>query len=146
MTLPFEIVVASADLENRRRLSEILSNQGLDPVCVSSVRECYEVLAQRPVGLIFSDPHLADGDYQDFLRSCGSNSQKPRVVVTSLSADWDEFREAMRLGAFDVIRVPCRPTDVEWMVIQANRDEQQRPTTRLLQNSGFAAAKASSAS
>jgi FixJ family two-component response regulator len=44
-------------------------------------------------------------------------------VVTSSTADWDEFLEAMRLGAPDVIARPCRATDVEWMVIQALRYE-----------------------
>jgi hypothetical protein len=33
---------------------------------------------------------------------------------------------AMREGAFDVIAAPCRPTDVEWMVIQAKRDARSR--------------------
>jgi DNA-binding NtrC family response regulator len=41
----------------------------------------------------------------------------------SSTADWDEFLEAMRLGAFDVIASPCRATDVEWMIIQALRYE-----------------------
>ena len=47
-------------------------------------------------------------------------------MVTSRESDWDEYLEAIRLGAFDVIASPCRPTDVEWMVIQARRDERVR--------------------
>src|SRR5579864_8059597 len=72
------------------------------------------------VGLIFCDSHLADGKYQDLLAPYG-----PRVVVMSRGADWEEFREAMQWGAFDVISAPCRPTDVEWMVIQAKRQERK---------------------
>lgn len=126
MTKPFDVVVVSADLENRRHLKEILTRQGLDPVCVGSLRECNENLASHPVGLVFCDPRVADGSYQDLLATYRLTDRKPRVVVTSRSADWEEFKEAMRIGAFDVISAPCRPTDVEWMVIQARRDERSR--------------------
>lgn len=49
------------------------------------------------------------------------------MVITSLHADWDEYLEAIRVGAFDVIAAPCRSTDVEWMVIQAKRDDRNWP-------------------
>jgi DNA-binding NtrC family response regulator len=61
--------------------------------------------------------------------------------VTSRGADWEEFKEAMRWGAFDVISAPCRPTDVEWMVIQARRDERHRiegPVSSRVDRSEFA--------
>jgi DNA-binding NtrC family response regulator len=126
MTTPFEIVVVSSDIENRRHLSDILTNQGLDPICTSSLRECHETLANNRVGLVFCDPHVADGSYRELLAAYRLTDHKPRVVVTSRGADWEEFKEAMRWGAFDVISAPCRPTDVEWMVIQARRDERHR--------------------
>jgi DNA-binding NtrC family response regulator len=126
MTAPFDVVVVSADLENRRHLKEILLNQGIDPICVGSLKECHENLADHRVGLVFCDPHVADGSYQELLGAYRLTDHKPRVVVTSRGAEWEEFKEAMRWGAFDVISAPCRPTDVEWMVIQANRDERHR--------------------
>jgi DNA-binding NtrC family response regulator len=126
MTPPFEVIIVSADLESRRRLSHILIEQGIDPISVSSLRECRESLAQKRVGLVFCDPHVSDGSYQELLAEYRLTNHKPRVVVTSRGADWEEFKEAMRCGAFDVISAPCRPTDVEWMVIQARRDERNR--------------------
>lgn len=129
---PFEIVVVSSDLETRRQLSHILEEQGNDPICTSSLRECHEAIAGRNVGLVFCDPHVADGNYRELLAAYRLKDWKPRVVVTSRSADWEEFKEAMRLGAFDVISAPCRPTDVEWMVIQARREERCRPDGPLM--------------
>lgn len=126
MTTPFEILVVSSDLNTRRHLSEILVNLGLDPVGLATLRECYETIAQSNVGLIFCDARVADGGYEDLLSTYRLAEHKPRVVVTSPGADWEEFKDAMRLGAFDVISAPCRPTDVEWMVIQARRDERNR--------------------
>ena len=125
MVLPFEVVVVSSDLAVRHHLAVILASLGVDSVCVSTLRECHGILAQRRVGLVFCDFHVADGNYQDFLAAYARPGEKPRVVVTSGSADWDEYKEAMRCGAFDIISVPCRHTDVEWMVIQAKRDERR---------------------
>lgn len=122
----FEVVVVSSDVESRRHLSDILVGQGMDPICMSTLRECHESLAEKHVGLVFCDPHVADGSYQELLAAYRLTDRKPRVVVTSRGADWEEFKEAMRWGAFDVISAPCRPTDVEWMVIQARRDERHR--------------------
>ncbi|HXW56182.1 MAG TPA: response regulator [Candidatus Cybelea sp.] len=126
MNTPWQILVASSDLESRRTLIQILARQGLDPISAANLAECRETMRKERVGLIFADRHLADGNYRDVLDLARSNRQKVRVVVTSSRPDWDEYLEAMRLGAFDVIAYPCRPTDVEWMVIQARRDDHNR--------------------
>jgi DNA-binding NtrC family response regulator len=119
----FDTIVVSSDIERRRQLADILIRQGADPICVSSVRECQEALAQRQARLVFCDEHVADGSYKDLLAAYRLSDRKPRLVVTSQLADWELFKEAMRSGAFDVIAAPCRPTDVEWMLIQAQREE-----------------------
>jgi DNA-binding NtrC family response regulator len=126
MTQPWEVVVVSSDLESRRDLSSILIRQGLDPICTSTLRECREIIGQKKVGVVFCDSHVSDGTYQDFLAGYRSRDERPRVIVTSRHSEWNEFKEAMRLGAFDVISSPCRPTDVEWMIIQAKRDDRMR--------------------
>lgn len=125
MASSFEVLVVSSDAVVRRHLAEILVSLGIDPVRVSTLRECHEILAQKRVGLVFCDPQVADGNYQELLSAYPADGGRPRVVVTSGTADWEEFNEAMRCGAFDVISVPCRHTDVEWMVIQAKRAERR---------------------
>jgi DNA-binding NtrC family response regulator len=123
MNIPWDILVASSDLQGRRALSNILATLGADPLTSSTVRECKELIASERVGLIFCDRLLADGNCYDLLNASRSGRTRARVVVMSSTADWDEFLEAMRLGAFDVIASPCRATDVEWMIIQALRYE-----------------------
>jgi two-component system response regulator PilR (NtrC family) len=123
MNLPWDILIASSDLEGRRALSNILAQLGVDPLTTSTIRGCKEILATERVGLIFCDRILADGNCFDLLNASRNGRTKTRIVVTSSIADWDEFLEAMRLGAFDVIASPCRSTDVEWMIIQALRYE-----------------------
>src|SRR5580698_4399280 len=127
MTVPWEVMVISSDLEDRQELVHILQQQEVDPISVSSIAESLSLLKNNLIGLVFCDAGLSDCSYLEFLSSVRSLKTKCRVVVTSRQADWDEFLEAMRLGAFDVIAAPCRPTDVEWMVIQAKRDKRSRP-------------------
>lgn len=141
----FEVLVVSSDLTLRRRLADILVSLGIDPVRLSTLRECHEVLEQRRVGLVFCDPRLSDGNYHDLLAAYPTPAARPRVVVTSGTADWDEFKEAIQRGAFDVIPVPCRHTDVEWMVIQAKRAERQAGTLGLLRAERPEQAKAAGA-
>lgn len=126
MVNDFGVVVAAAELESRLFLGEILMKLGLKPLCVPSLRDCYESIVRKNIGLIFCGTRLTDGTYTDLLSAYRRREKKPRIVVTAPSADWDGFKEAMRWGAFDVISSPCRPTDVEWMVIQAKRDERNR--------------------
>lgn len=142
MNIPWQIVVASSDLESRRALTSILTRQGLDPISASTFAECRDVIEKEAVGLVFCDRHLTDGNYRDILNVSRSAAGKVRVVVTSKHADWDEYLEAMRLGAFDVIASPCRPTDVEWMVIQAKRDERNRSRDLITPPAGNLAAHA----
>ncbi len=126
MISPFEIVVVSADLVRRGDLARILAAQGFEPICVPTLRECKEIFGEGRVGLVFCDPHVSDGDYEELLSAYRLKERKPRVVVTSTDGDWDDFKNALRLGAFDVISVPCRATDVEWIIIQAKREERNR--------------------
>jgi DNA-binding NtrC family response regulator len=130
MTSSFEVLVVSSDPILRRRLTDILVNLGIDPAQLSTLRECREILAQKLVGLVFCDARVEDGNYQDLLAAYGRSDNRPRVVVTSSTADWDEFKQAMQCGAFDVIPIPCRHTDVEWMVVQAKRAERQAEAGR----------------
>jgi len=125
MSAPWQIVIASSDPDQLCRLTEILKHQDVEPICTSTVMECRNVLFKETVGLVFCDRNLADGNYSDLIAAGRSVNSSARFVVTSPQADWEEFFDAMRLGAFDVITAPCRPKDVEWMIIQAKRDDRK---------------------
>jgi ActR/RegA family two-component response regulator len=121
----WKIVIISSDLNHLSALTEILKKREIGPVCTSAVRQYRDVLSKQSVGLVFSDSTLSDGDYRDVIAASRSVGSRARIVVTSRQADWPEFLEAIRAGAFDVISKPCRPKDVEWMVIQAKRDDRK---------------------
>ena len=123
--LAWRIVVVSSDRSQLCTLREILKRQDLEPICASMVSQCRAVLSKEQIGLVFCDRNLSDGDHKDVIEAARSTGSKARIVVTSRQAGWHEFLEAMRLGAFDVISTPCQPEDVEWMIIQAKRDDRK---------------------
>ena len=129
MNTVLDAIVLSSDLESRRRLKRILDASGIDTVCSSSISDCQQILASRDADLIFCDSDLADGTYRDLLRTLQLVDREIKVVVTSRVAGWEEFFEAARLGAFDMIATPCVPTEVEWVISQVvrvlRRDERQ---------------------
>lgn len=126
MSSAWEILVLSSDLEARDVLIRILNQEGCDPICAHDVAEALPLLRQVATGLIFCDCQLQDGTYRDLLHALRSQKTKLPVVVTSRLADWDGYLEAMRLGAFDMIAIPYRPADVEWVLMQARREDRDR--------------------
>lgn len=128
MTDQWLMMVVSSDLEARRNVTRVLISQGFDPISAASVRECREVLDKQEVALIFCDHNLCDGDYRDVLAATlyRPHKNKTRVVLISSQTNPESYQEAKRAGVFDIISLPCRPTNLEWAVILAKRDERSR--------------------
>jgi len=120
MSKPWETVVAISDLENRRTLAKILGQFGLDSMCVSTVGQCRELLDKGEVGLVFCGQFFSDGDYRAVLTASRQCNEGPSVILAAVRTP-AITDEAIRLGAFDQVGIPLRPTDVEWTVIKAQR-------------------------
>jgi DNA-binding NtrC family response regulator len=114
-----EILVIASDPETRKALSSILQTQGLKSVQASQLSEGRAMLESQPVGMVFCERHLADGTYLDLLPAAQTKSGNVPVVVTSRLADWDEYLEALRHGAVDLIATPCKKSDVTSALAQA---------------------------
>jgi DNA-binding NtrC family response regulator len=121
MTGVFEVLVAASSPENRSALTKVLLGMGVQPAISSSVKEARAILSAKPVSLVFCEEKFADGNYQDVLRAVKKTAAKAPVVVSSPSHDWNEYLEALRLGAFEFIDGPVRALDVEMIVRYARR-------------------------
>jgi len=119
-----DVLVISSDLESRRTLTSILDHLGrdLNVFSCSRVAQAAGVLSRQNVRLILCQDRLADGSFRDVLKTTRKTAPRPPVVVTTQTENWDDYLEAVRLGAFDVIRYPYYPTDVEWTIHLAMRD------------------------
>ena len=127
MSKPCEIVVVSSDLESRQRVAGALSRLGVNPICVSTIDQCRHIPKREKVGIVFCDKNVEGGDYQDVMAAVSSElaDARPKIVMMSrFRMDPSEYRQAKRSGVFDIIESPCRPTDIEWMLISAMRARQ----------------------
>ena len=90
-----------------------------ETVACSSVEEAEGLLTERDFAIIFCEDRFKDESYADLL-SVVERQYKVPVVVMISDVDQDSaFREAMALGAFNVVPNPCSTKDVQWMVIRA---------------------------
>jgi len=110
-------LVVSPRLEVRQPLIRTLESLAMDVTACATCHDAEEVLATRSIDLVFCDDRLPEGSYADLIRAVG-----PRVIVVTRTGDWDLYLEALSKGAFDVIRCPWHPTDVELTVIRALRE------------------------
>lgn len=117
-----QILVVSDDSDNCMALSRILEREGWNTLCTSSVSGCREALFLGRFDLVFCDRRLPDGTYLDVLGMTHTLKHHTPLVVTSRQADWDQYLEALRYGAFELIVSPCRGTDVLWALTQAERN------------------------
>jgi DNA-binding NtrC family response regulator len=117
----FEVLVAASSVENRSAITKVLLGMGVRPAITSSVKEARAILSTKSVSLVFCEEKFADGNYQDVLRAVKKNAANAPVVVSSPSHDWNEYLEALRLGAFEFMDGPVRALDVEMIVRYARR-------------------------
>jgi DNA-binding NtrC family response regulator len=118
-----QILVISSDSDNRRALTAVLQNQGWAPLQAERIDQCRDLFASNNICLTFCERRLSDGTYQDLLTIAHTTNRKVPTVVTSRLADWDEYLEALRHGAVDLIASPCNPNDVSSAIAQAQRED-----------------------
>lgn len=116
-------LVVSSQLEVRQFLVRTLEAIPADVIVCPNRILAEEVLSRQRFEIVFCDEHLPDGSYLDLLGSNHWVQKAPRVVVTTRTGGWDLYFEAISKGAFDVIRTPACPTDIEIAVIRAVRED-----------------------
>ena len=114
-------LVVSCELELRKGLVRTLESLKTDVVVCGRVVQAEEVLSGVPFDVVFCDEHLPDGSYADLIHADRRQKVTP-VIVTTTHGDWELYFSALSRGAFDVIRCPCRPTDVEMALIRVSRE------------------------
>jgi DNA-binding NtrC family response regulator len=125
---PWEVAVVSPNLENRQDVAGMLFRLGIEAVCIPGMDQLRDLAARASLGLVFCDRYVRGGDYRDVLSTVvGAQSTNDAKVVMMADLDSpEEYQKARQQGLFDVIPSPCRPTDIEWMVIQAKRNRHQK--------------------
>jgi two-component system response regulator PilR (NtrC family) len=108
-----EVLVVSSDDEVRRNLAEIVGLWGLEPVLCATVADSRAALTRYPICVVVCEDQLADGNYRDLVEAVARTTADAPVIVVSRLADWNEYMNAVRAGAFDYIALPLRRTEIE---------------------------------
>jgi DNA-binding NtrC family response regulator len=120
------ILVVSAILESRRQVSNILEALSVQVIPCSTVAQTEQLLSHQRPSLIFCDERLPDGGYADVLELKLPGKLLPPIVVLTRNGEWELYMDATLRGAFDVIRSPWCPTDIELSLIRGVRETRHK--------------------
>jgi len=115
------VLVVSCRPENRKMLMRVFEGLPIDGYSAPAIQQAKEALRLRPFSLVFCEERLLDGPYLDLLRYVQSLGEDIRFVVVLCTGEWEEYLEALRAGAEEVLRCPLQPTDVDLALIHAIR-------------------------
>jgi DNA-binding NtrC family response regulator len=121
----FKILLISGNFESRRTIGKVFEGLSIQVVSCSTLSQARQALLLQRPNLIFCDERLSDGGYEDFLDVDHEGRIAPPVVVLTRTGEWEFYMDATRRGAFDVIRSPWCPTDIELSILRAAREEKQ---------------------
>jgi DNA-binding NtrC family response regulator len=121
MPWPLEVLIATADAEVRRSLTDLLAESGLSPVLCSSLSEAQSILVREPICLVFCDYHLPDGDFRDVLYEVRRHAPSVPVVVSNRLGGCHQFLNVLQSGAFDYIDCIWPRQELQQIVRQALR-------------------------
>jgi DNA-binding NtrC family response regulator len=111
------VLVVSCRPENRRMLMRVFDGLPIDAYSAPSLEQAREALALRSFSVVFCEERLPDGSYRELLRHVQSAPEDMRFVVMLCTGEWEEYLEALRLGAEEVLRCPLQPTDIDLALI-----------------------------
>ncbi len=124
------VLIVSERPDHLRPLVRTLDASSARISACFTVRHAREIFSQQPVDLVFSDERLSDGSYRELLRSGRFGQNAASFVLLLHTGEWEEYLDAMRLGALDVLRCPLQPAEVEATVQRAIAIKQRSSAAR----------------
>jgi len=115
------ILVVSCRPANRKMLLRVFEGLPMESYSAHNISQAREALNGRSFSVVFCEERLTDGSYLDLLKEVRSGPGGTRFVVMLCTGEWDEYLEALRLGADEVLRCPLQPTDIDLALIHAMR-------------------------
>ena len=130
------VLVIEDDPGFRYALRESLTAAGFRVHAVATGTEALRVLDSGDVDVVVSDVRLPNGmSGVDVLRSVKARAPDVEVVIMSGYGDFDLAVEVLRAGAFDFVRKPFEPVQLETSIHRALERRHFRATTALYASS-----------
>ena len=123
------MLIVSSRRENRETLARMFDELSINSYVAPTIRDARELLTSQSLSMVFCEERLSDGSYCDLLTDVRATWPETRFVVLLCTGEWEEYLQAMRLGAQEVLRCPLRPTDVDLVLIQAMKENDRKEMT-----------------
>jgi two-component system response regulator PilR (NtrC family) len=120
------MLIVSCRPENRKTLVRMFDELSINSYVAPTIRDARELLGSRSLSMVFCEERLSDGSYCDLLRDIRATWPETGFVVLLCTGEREEYLQAMRLGAQEVLRCPLRPTDVDLVLIQAMKESDRK--------------------
>jgi DNA-binding NtrC family response regulator len=105
--------------ENRKVIESAILEWSLEVCWCLTLQQARRGLRRGNHALVLCEAELPDGTYQDVMTLLKHKLVQVRVIVMADAYSEDSYREAIEVGAFDVISAPYKRTDVQWIIMQA---------------------------
>lgn len=112
-------LVISGSEENRAALSEALAADGFVPAVCSSMAEARKFIESVDTEIVFCDDCLNDGTLRNVVAEVAKRHRPIPVIAVSRTGEWDEYFEALRIGAFDYLSLPLRRDELDRVLASA---------------------------
>jgi len=123
------MLIVSCRPENRKTLVRMFDELSINSYVAPTIRDARELLGSRSLSMVFCEERLSDGSYCDLLRDIRATWPETGFVVLLCTGEREEYLQAMRLGAQEVLRCPLRPTDVDLVLIHAMKESDRKEMT-----------------
>lgn len=132
--MPLRILIIESDETDRDAIQLALSTGAHEVVCVGDAKAARVRMEGAGFDLIFCDIDvLIEAGDAGLLRSLIRAAPRSTVIATSESENSERIEMAMREGAYDLLRKPVIPSEVNWALRRAAERQNYRIETRLLQ-------------
>jgi DNA-binding NtrC family response regulator len=138
-----DVLIVSERPDHLRPLIRTLGASSARVSACFTIRQAREIFERQPVDLVFTDEYLSDGSYRELLLSNRFGQSAVSFVLLLRTGEWEEYLDAMRLGALEVLRCPLQPIEVEATVQRAIEQKERRSAARLTSEALKAAAESS---
>ena len=128
--LPLDVLIVSERPDHLRPLIRVLDASSARISACFTVRQARTIFSRQPVDLVFSDEYLSDGSYRELLLASRLGQNAPGFVLLLRTGEWEEYLDAMRLGALDVLRCPLEAAEVEATGLRAIAQKEKRSAGR----------------
>jgi DNA-binding NtrC family response regulator len=128
MDWPPQILILAPESSERNKLQRIISHCAASVFCCSTLLEAQSFLSGQLVNAVFAQNPLPDGDLSAVLADVHRYQSKVPVVALLDGANWDQYEEVMRAGAFDYLAFPPGTLEVKrvlWSALHAFSTERR---------------------